>query len=70
MYYAIISTEWHIHTRVVTDIPYKAGICIYHTNYHGNLLTLVTCENILMDREERLRRNQDTFNGWRDTRID
>ena len=29
----------------------------YTKNYHGSLLTLVTRENILMGREERLRRN-------------
>ena len=34
-------------------------------NYHGSLLTLVTHENILMDRdrEEDLRRKQDKSNG-------
>ena len=32
-------------------------------NYHDNLLTLVTHENILMGREERLRRKRDKFNG-------
>ena len=30
-------------------------------SYHGSLLTLVTCENILMDRKEGLRRRRDTF---------
>ena len=30
-----------------TDAPYKAGMYVHHIkSYHGNLLTLVTCENI------------------------
>ena len=36
-------------------------MCIQHMEvYQGSLLlTLVTCDNILMDREEHLRREQD-----------
>ena len=31
-----------------TDIPYKAGTYVYHTNnYQSILLTLLTCENII-----------------------
>ena len=42
-----------------TDIPYKAGMYVHYIkSYHGSLLTLVTCENIiiLMDEEEHLRK--------------
>ena len=45
-----------------TDTPYKVSMYVHHTkSYHGSLLTLLTCENILMDREERLRRRRDIF---------
>ena len=57
--------------RVVYWCSFKASTYIhYMKNYHSSLLTLVTCENILMDTEEHLKRKQDRFNGWRDTRID
>ena len=47
-----------------TDASFKASMYVhYMKNYHVSLLTLVTCENILMGREERLRRKQDKFNG-------
>ena len=38
---------------LITDTPYKAGMCIQHTkNYQGSLLTIATHANILMDRKE------------------
>ena len=41
----------------ITDTPYKAGTYVHYTkNYHGSLLTLLTRENFLMDREELLKR--------------
>ena len=39
-------------TRSITYVRLSS----YMKNYHGSLLTLVMHENILMDREERLRR--------------
>ena len=50
-------------TRVVIDAPCKDGTYVDHMkNYHSSLLippmTLVTHENSLMEREERLRRNE------------
>ena len=46
------------------DAPFRAGMCIHYTKrYYGSVLTLVTHENILMDREERLKRKQDRVNG-------
>ena len=57
--------------ELFTDAPFKAGLYAhYMKNYNGSLLTLVTCENILMGREECLRRKRDRFNGYRDTWID
>ena len=36
-----------------TDTPYKAGTYVHYTkNYQNSLLTLVTCEDILVDREK------------------
>ena len=43
--------------------PYKAGMYVHYMKNNYSLLTLVLSENILMDREERLRRNGDRFNG-------
>ena len=39
------------------DALFRAGIYVHYTKrYCGRVPTLVTCENILMHREERLRR--------------
>ena len=50
--------------ELFTDAPFKSGTCVDYTkNYHGSLLSLVTRENTRVDREERLKRKQDKFNG-------
>ena len=52
--------------------PYMVGrtreMCVQYTkDYQGSLLTLAPCDNILMDKEERLRRRkQDIFHMARD----
>ena len=44
-------------TEYFADALFRAGMYVHYTKrYCGSILTLVTCENILMDREERLRR--------------
>ena len=53
------------------DAVSRAGMYVHYTKrYYGSVPTLVTSENVLMDREDRLRRKRDRFNGYIDTRID
>ena len=56
------------HRRQLYMVGRNREMCVQYTkDYQGSLLTLAPCDNILMDKEERLRRRkQDIFHMVRD----